>query len=641
MSDTANLPGQWAYDASQIKVLEWLEPVRHRPWMYIGSTDTRWLHHMVYEIIDNAVDEALAWYCHHITVTMSEDSMITVEDDWRGIPVDIHAKTWKSALETILTVLHAWWKFEKWAYKISWWLHGVGSSVVNALSKRMRATIHKNGKIYTQSYKRGLPQWDVEVVGETAINGSTISFQPDDTIFETTEFSYYTIATRLKHAAYLTPGVVFTLVDETKNKAERFYFEWGIKTWLTNLVGTQNPLTPQFALMKEGNDVLAEIVFQFVDSSNDNIMSFVNNITTKDGGTHVVGFKNALLTVVNDLAKEKQVLDKKIWQFQISDITDGLYAIVSVKIPEPQFEGQTKWRLGNSYVKWEIERMMAEYLRDEFKRDEDLFWKVFEKIHLAARARMAAKLARETVMRKNAILGGVLPGKLADCSIKKSAGTELYIVEGNSAWWSAKQARDSKFQAILPLRGKVLNTEQSSIQKILANAEIKSLVLAIGAGMKDSYDEPSLRYDKIVIMTDADVDGAHIRTLLLTFFFRYMRSLIEQDHLYIAVPPLYKLKQGKQETYIYPPDDDLDVVVPKYGYDLGKVQIQRYKGLGEMNPEQLWETTMDPATRKMFKVNVEDAQEADRLFRVLMGDDVSSRKHFILTHAKMAKDIDV
>lgn len=629
------------YDASQIKVLEGLEPVRHRPGMYIGSTDARGLHHMVYEIVDNAVDEALAGHCKHITVIMSKDAKITVMDDGRGIPVDIHPKTWKSALETILTVLHAGGKFEKGAYKISGGLHGVGSSVVNALSAWMYAEIHKEGKVYAQTYKRGVPQDEVHVIGETDKRGTTIAFTPDTTIFETDEYSYSTIATRLKHAAYLTPGVVFTLVDEVKGKSERYYFEGGIKTWLTNLVGVQAPLSPQFSIAEEGNEVLVEIVFQFVDSTNDNMLSFVNNITTKDGGTHVVGFKNALLTVINDLAKEKGLIDKKIGEYQISDITDGLYSIVTVKVPEPQFEGQTKGRLGNSYVRNEVEKIVTNYLRDNYKTEPELFDKMFEKVQLAAKARMAAKLAKESVLRKGALIGGVLPWKLADCSTKKAFGTELYIVEGNSAGGSAKQARNSAYQAILPLRGKVLNTEQSSIQKILANNEVKSLVLAIGAGMKESYDEKTLRYERVVIMTDADVDGAHIRTLLLTFFFRYMRPLIEQEHLFIAVPPLYKFKQGKKEMYIYPPEDDLDAAMKKHKFDKDKTQIQRYKGLGEMNPEQLWETTMDPETRKMLRVTVEDAEEADRLFRILMGEDVSSRKHFILTHAKNVKELDV
>lgn len=629
------------YDASQIKVLEWLEPVRHRPWMYIGSTDTRGLHHMVYEIVDNAVDEALAGHCHHITVSMGEKSRITVHDDGRWIPVDVHAKTGKSALETILTTLHAWGKFEKGAYKISGGLHGVWSSVVNALSSYMRAEVYKDGKVHMQEYRRGKPQNDVEVIGETDKNGTTIIFEPDDTIFDTIEFAYSTILARLKHAAYLTPGVTFTLVDEVSGKHERFYYEGGIKTWLSNLVWAQKQLSPILFIDQEWEDVHVEISCQFIESSNNTLLSFVNNITTKDWGTHVLWFKDALLDVINEYAKEQWEIDKKIGEFQVSDVTDGLYAIVTVKIPEPQFEWQTKGRLWNSYVRKEVAKVVKWFLQNYFQENEDTIKNVVEKVKLSAKARVAAKLARETVMRKSALIGWVLPGKLADCSKKKAEGTELYIVEGNSAWGSAKQARDSSFQAILPLRGKVLNTEQAALQKVLSNNEVKSLIMALGAWMKESYDDEKIRYERIIIMTDADVDGAHIRTLLLTFFFRYMRPLIVHDHLYIAVPPLYKLKQWKKEQYIYPPEDDLNVIIPKYWFEPGKTQIQRYKGLGEMNPEQLWDTTMDPETRRMMKVDIEDAEEADRLFRILMWKDVSSRKHFILTHAKNVKELDV
>ncbi len=631
------------YDASQIKVLEWLEPVRHRPWMYIGSTDTRWLHHMVYEIVDNAVDEALAGHCKNITIVLWKGSRVTVYDDGRGIPVDIHPKTWKSALETILVTLHAWWKFEKWAYKISWWLHGVWSSVVNALSSYMRAEVHKKWDIYMQEYKRWLPQADVAVVGETDKTWTTISFIPDDTIFDTIEFVWSTLVTRIKHAAYLTPWVTFTLVDQQNNKRERFCFSWWIKTWLHNLVWVQKILSPQIHFEQEWKEVMVELACQFIQSSNNNLLSFVNNITTKDWGTHVLWYKDALLEVINDIAMSEWEIDKKIWAFQISDVTDWLYAIIAVKVPEPQFEWQTKWRLGNSYVRKEVYKVVKKYLAEYFAKNPEIVKAIIEKVKLSAKARVAAKLARETVMRKNSLIGWVLPWKLSDCSIKKKEWTELYIVEWNSAWWSAKQARDSSFQAILPLRGKVLNTEQAALQKILANNEVKSLIMAIGAWMKESYDEEKLRYERIVIMTDADVDGAHIRTLLLTFFFRYMRPLVEWWYLYIAVPPLYKLKQWKKEQYVYPPDDQMSLedICKKYWFDAKKTQVQRYKGLWEMNPEQLWETTMDPNTRKMMKVEVEDAEDADRLFRILMGDDVASRKHFILTHAKYVKELDV
>ncbi len=628
------------YDASQIKVLEWLEPVRQRPWMYIWSTDIRWLHHMVYEIIDNAVDEALAWYCKNITVIIHKDWYVSVYDDGRWIPTDIHPKTWKSALETVFTVLHAGGKFDKSVYKISGWLHWVWASVVNALSEHLIVEVHRNWKIYHQEYKRGKTITPVKIVWETTRTWTIVKFKPDPTIFETTKFNYNTILTRLKHSAYLTPWVTFTLVDENTGKRERFYFEWGIKIWLKRIINNQKTISPQFLIEDEGKDLLLECTFQFVESNNDNILSFVNNIHTPDGWTHVTWFKNALLKVINELAQSKWLIDKKLWNFQISDITEWLYAIISVKIPEPQFEWQTKWRLWNSYVKKEVENIVYNYLKKYFQKDEESFKKIIEKVKISAKARIAAKLAKETVLRKSAMIWWVLPWKLADCSIKKRQWTELFIVEWNSAGWSAKQWRDSSFQAILPLKGKILNTEQAWLQKILSNNEIKSLIMAIWAGIKDSYDENKLRYDKIIIMTDADVDGAHIRTLLLTFFFRYMRPLIENWHLYIAVPPLYKLTQGKKSVYIYPPED-LQEAIKKYWFDPEKVEVQRYKGLWEMNPQQLRETTMNPENRKLIKVTIQDAEEADKLFRTLMWEDVSSRKHFILTHAKNVKELDI
>lgn len=640
MADTKKVQD---YDASQIKILEGLEPVRQRPGMYIGSTDIRGLHHLVYEIMDNSVDEAMAGFARNITVIINKDGSVTCHDDGRGIPVDKHPKTGKSALEMVFTVLHAGGKFEKGVYKVSGGLHGVGASVVNALSDKLVARVHKNGKLYEQTYKKGIPQGDTEVVGETDVSGTSVTFWPDGSIFETTKFIYETLVTRIKFAAYLTPGVTFTISDVAGDKHQRFCYEGGIKTWLKNLVGEQKILSQPQYMMQEGNDVLVEVAFQYVNSSNDNGLSFVNNINTIDGGTHVLGFKNALLNVINETAKAKGKVDGKIGEFQISDITEGLYSIVTVKIPEPQFEGQTKGRLGNSYVKKEVEEIMTAYLRTYFADHENEFLNIHEKIMLSARARLAAKLARETVLRKNVLSGGVLPGKLADCGKRGKEGTEMYIVEGQSAGGSAKQGRDSWFQAILPLKGKILNTEQVSIQRILANDEVKALITAIGAGIKDNFDPEKLRYDRIVIMTDADVDGAHIRVLLLTFFFRYMRPLIANGNLYIAVPPLFKVTQGKKEQYIYPPDDaDLEKALKKHKFNLEeKYGIQRYKGLGEMNPEQLWETTMDPARRRMLQVNVGDAEEADRLFRILMGDDVPSRKHFILSNAKNVKELDI
>jgi len=625
------------YDASNIKVLEWLEPVRQRPGMYIGSTDVVWLHHMIQEIVDNAVDEALAWFCTHITTILHADNSVTVYDNGRWIPVDKHPKTGKSALETVFTMLHAGWKFDKSVYKISGGLHGVGASVVNALSERLEVEVHKDGKIHKIRFERWIPVWEMEVIWETDKTWTIVKFLPDKKIFDTIEFSGSTEVARMKQSAYLTPGVTFTIINEKENIRQRFYFEWGIKTWLNNLVWEQTRFSSAHYINQEWIDCLAEIAFQFVNTSNDHTLSFVNNIPTKDGGSHVLWFRSALLQAINEVWKEKDKIDKKIGEFQYSDVTDGLYAIVNVKIPEPQFEGQTKWRLGNAYVRVEVEKIMYEYLINTFRTNEEEFDKIFDKINLAARARLAAKFAKETVLRKNILVWGVLPGKLADCAKKWKEWTELYIVEWDSAWGSAKQGRDSYFQAILPLRGKILNTEQASIQKTMANAEVKNLITAIWAWIKESFDEENLRYEKVIIMTDADVDWAHIRTLLLTFFFRFMRPLIENGHLYAACPPIYKFKQWKEEKYIYKEEETPE----DHWFESDKTEIQRYKGLWEMNSEQLWSTTMDPNNRRLNQITVEDAEEADRLFRILMWEDVMARKHFILTHAKTVKEIDI
>ena len=629
---------QHEYDASQIRVLEGLEPVRQRPGMYIGSTDARGLHHMVQEIVDNAVDEALAGYCRDVTTILNEDGSVTVHDNWRGIPVDIHPKTGKSALETVYTVLHAGGKFDKGAYKISGGLHGVGASVVNALSTWLEVTVYKHGKIHQMRFEKGIPQGELRVIGDTDKTGTSVTFMPDGTIFETLEFSETAEVARMKQAAYLTPGVSFTFKNLKTWLMSRFMYEWGIKTWLKNLVWNQQPLSSAHYFKAETENCQAEISFQFVNTNNDHTLSFVNNIPTKDGGTHILGFKSALLKIMNEIGKERDKIDKKIWEFQYSDVTDGLYGIVTVKIPEPQFEGQTKGRLGNSYVRGAVEDLTYEYLKGYFVENPEEFDRIFEKIDLAARARLAAKFAKETVLRKNALYGWVLPGKLADCSKRGRHGTELYIVEGDSAGGSAKSGRDSKFQAILPLRGKILNTEQAVFQKMMANNEVKALITAIWCGIKDSFDIEGLRYEKVIIMTDADVDGAHIRTLLLTFFFRFMRPLVEWGHVYAACPPIYKFSKGSKHVYVYNEEHTPDM----YWFETNEgVEIQRYKGLGEMNAEQLWETTMDPASRQLNQITVEDAEETDRLFRILMGEDVQSRKHFILTNAKSVKGLDI
>lgn len=629
---------QHEYDASQIRVLEGLEPVRQRPGMYIGSTDARGLHHMVQEIVDNAVDEALAGYCRDMTTILNEDGSVTVHDNWRGIPVDIHPKTGKSALETVYTVLHAGGKFDKGAYKISGGLHGVGASVVNALSTWLEVTVYKHGKIHQMRFEKGIPQGELRVIGDTDKTGTSVTFMPDGTIFETLEFSETAEVARMKQAAYLTPGVSFTFKNLKTWLMSRFMYEWGIKTRLKNLVWNQQPLSSAHYFKAETENCQAEISFQFVNTNNDHTLSFVNNIPTKDGGTHILGFKSALLKIMNEIGKERDKIDKKIWEFQYSDVTDGLYGIVTVKIPEPQFEGQTKGRLGNSYVRGAVEDLTYEYLKGYFVENPEEFDRIFEKIDLAARARLAAKFAKETVLRKNALSGGVLPGKLADCSKRGRHWTELYIVEGDSAGGSAKSGRDSKFQAILPLRGKILNTEQAVFQKMMANNEVKALITAIWCGIKDSFDIEGLRYEKVIIMTDADVDGAHIRTLLLTFFFRFMRPLVEWGHVYAACPPIYKFSKGSKHVYVYNEEHTPDM----YWFETNEgVEIQRYKGLGEMNAEQLWETTMDPASRQLNQITVEDAEETDRLFRILMGEDVQSRKHFILTNAKSVKGLDI
>ena len=632
----SDLSSEW-YDASHIKVLEWLEPVRQRPWMYIWSTDARGLHHMIQEIVDNAVDESLAGHCTTITTILHEDGSVCVHDNGRWIPVDKHPKTWKSALETVFTVLHAGWKFDKSSYKISWGLHGVGASVVNALSEWLEVTVYKNGKKYFQRYERGVPMWDIKEIWETDKVGTTVKFKPDPQVFETTEFSQSIEIARMKQSAYLTPGVTFNFINKKTGFKQRYYFAWWIKTWLKNLVWEQQVVSIPYYLQKEGTDCLVEVAFQLVNTSNENTISFVNNIPTVDGWSHVLWFRSAFLNIINEIAKEKDKINKKIGEFQYTDVTDGLYAIVTVKIPEPQFEWQTKGRLGNSYVRKEVETIIYDYLKDFFTNNEEEFNRIFEKIELAARARLAAKFAKETILRKNVLAWWVLPGKLSDCSRRGKNWTEMYIVEGDSAGGSAKQWRNSEFQAILPLRGKILNTEQASIQKIIANAEVKALITAIWAWIKESFDLESLRYEKIIIMTDADVDGAHIRTLLLTFFFRFMRPLIDNGHVYAACPPIYRFEEGKKEMYIY----DETKKPADVGMDPAKTDVQRYKGLGEMNAEQLWSTTMDPNNRKLNQISIEDAEEADKLFRILMGEDVQSRKHFILTHAKTVKELDI
>ncbi len=632
-----------SYDSSNIQVLEWLEPVRKRPWMYIGSTDERGLHHLVWEIVDNSIDEAMAGHARNIIVTMHADGSVSVEDDGRGIPVDIHAKTGKSALETVMTVLHAGGKFggDESGYKVSGGLHGVGASVVNALSTKMQVWVHKGGKVYTQSYKIGVPDGQVAETGEkTDKHGTIVRFWPDATMFTTVTFDYDTIKTRLRQQAYLTKGITITLLDEFADTKYRFFFEGGIESYVHYLNRAVDPVADEvFYVEKQIDHVAVEVALQYKkDDYNEKTISFVNNVITPEGGTHVVGFKMALTRTINKYAREQEILKEKDQNLTNEDVVEWLTAIVSVKVPEPQFEWQTKWKLGTPEVKWITDRVMGEAFYDFLAENPKAGRQIIEKCLLAARARAAARNARDTIIRKGALEGSGLPGKLADCSSKDPSKCELYIVEGDSAGGSAKQGRNREFQAILPLRGKILNTEQARLDKVFANGEIKNLIIGLGTSIGESFDYGRLRYHRIVIMTDADVDGAHIRTLLLTFFFRYFRPLVENGHIFIANPPLYKLSKWKQTWYVYSDAQKEALIAEEW---VTTEWIQRYKGLGEMNPDQLWETTMDPDQRKMFRVSIEDAEKADEVFRILMGEDVAPRKHFIQTRAKQVTNLDV
>ncbi|MBC7503612.1 DNA topoisomerase (ATP-hydrolyzing) subunit B [Candidatus Gracilibacteria bacterium] len=631
------------YDSSNIQVLEGLEPVRKRPGMYIGSTDERGLHHLVWEIVDNSIDEAMAGHATHISVTMHTDGSVSVEDDGRGIPVDLHAKTGKSALETVMTVLHAGGKFggDESGYKVSGGLHGVGASVVNALSTKMQVWVHKDGQVYTQSYQIGVPDGAVVSTGEkTKKHGTIVRFWPDVTMFTTTVFDYDTIRIRLRQQAYLTKAITITLYNEFEDTAYRFFFEGGIESYVHYLNRSTDPVTDEvFYADKQVDQVQVEIALQYKkDDYNEKLISFVNNVITPEGGTHVVGFKMALTRTINKYAREQDILKEKDTNLTNEDVVEGLTVIISVKVPEPQFEGQTKGKLGNAEVKGIADRAMGEGFYDFLAENPRAARSIIDKCLLAARARAAARSARDTIIRKGALEGTGLPGKLADCSSKDASKCELYIVEGDSAGGSAKQGRDRIFQAILPLRGKILNTEQARLDKIFGNTEIKNLIIGLGTSIGESFDYSRLRYHRIVIMTDADVDGAHIRTLLLTFFFRYFRTLVDNGHIFIANPPLYKLSKGKQVWYVYNEEQKVRTIAEEAITTEG---VQRYKGLGEMNPEQLWETTMDPVQRKMFRVTVEDAERADEVFRILMGEDVPPRKHFIQSRAKTVANLDV
>ncbi len=629
------------YGASQIQVLEGLEPVRKRPGMYIGSTGPRGLHHLVYEIVDNSIDEALAGYCSDIYVSINEDGSILVRDNGRGIPVEVHPKTGKSTLETVLTVLHAGGKFGGGGYKVSGGLHGVGVSVVNALSEWLVAEIHKEGKVYRQRYEKGVPTSEIKVVGETKISGTVIQFKPDETIFDEVEFKYETLEHRLRELAFLNKGVKIVLEDkrEDKEKVKEFHYEGGLIEFVKHLNKTKTGIHDDIVYIeKKVKDYMVEVALQYTDGYTENIYSFANNINTHEGGTHLSGFKTAMTKVVNEYSRKNNILKEKDANLLGEDIREGLTAVVSVKLPEPQFEGQTKTKLGNTAMRGIVDSVTVEEIGAFLEENPTTARIIVDKALRAQRAREAAKKARELTRRKSVLESTSLPGKLADCAEKDPEKSEIFLVEGDSAGGSAKQGRDRHSQAILPLRGKILNVEKSRLDKILSSDEIRNMITAFGCSVGDDFDLEKVRYHKIVIMTDADVDGAHIRTLLLTFFFRYMRPLIENGYVYIAQPPLYKVKKQKKEHYVYS-DKELNILLEQLGRT--GVELQRYKGLGEMNAEQLWETTMNPETRTLLQVSIEDASIADEIFSMLMGDKVAPRKEFIEENARYVRNLDI
>ncbi|MEM9833981.1 MAG: DNA topoisomerase (ATP-hydrolyzing) subunit B [Bacteroidota bacterium] len=637
------------YSANNIQVLEGLEAVRKRPAMYIGDVNTKGLHHMVYEVVDNSIDEALAGYCNNIDVTIHPDNSITVTDDGRGIPTGIHTKENRSALEVVMTVLHAGGKFDKNTYKVSGGLHGVGVSCVNALSQELTATVHREGKVHEQKYSRGVPLYDVKVIGETDRTGTTVHFLPDDEIFDVHEYKYETIASRLRELAFLNAGIRISLTDlrdrdeDGEPEKDEFYFEGGLLEFVSYLDNNREKLIPEAIYIdNERNGVPVQVALTYNTSFAENVVSYVNNINTIEGGTHVSGFRSALTRTLKSYAEKSGLLERAKVEISSDDFREGLTAVISVKVAEPQFEGQTKTKLGNSDVMGAVASIVGDALGTYLEEHPKEAKQIVSKVVLAAQARIAARRARDMVQRKNVLTGTGLPGKLADCSDNDPGNCELYLVEGDSAGGSAKQGRERMYQAILPLRGKILNVEKAQEHKIYDNEEIKNMITALGVSFGTEEDEKALnleklRYHKIIIMTDADVDGSHIRTLILTFFFRYMRELIERGYLYIALPPLYLVKKGKEERYIWT-EDEREAAVKELAGD-GKVEsvsVQRYKGLGEMNPEQLWETTMNPETRSLKLVTIESAAEADHLFSMLMGDDVAPRREFIEKNAKYA-----
>ena len=680
------------YDASQIQVLEGLQAVRKRPGMYIGGTGIAGLHHLIWEIVDNAIDEAMAGYCDTIEIIIHKDGKVSVSDNGRGIPVDKQKQTGKSALETVMTILHAGGKFGDGGYKVSGGLHGVGVSVVNALSVYVKAEVRKDGKVYVQEYKDGgHPAGPLKTVGETKGTGTTITFLPDPGIFETVEFNFNTVLDRIRQQAYLTKGVKIKLTDEQIDKSYAFYFEGGIKSYVDHLNRSKQSINePIFYVDKSVQEVNVEIAVQYTEGFNDNVQTFANNIHTPEGGTHLTGFRTSLTRALNDYARKYNLLKDNEGNLTGDDVREGLTAIISVKLGDPQFDGQTKAKLGNPEIANIVSTVFTEYFSYYLEENPVEAKKIINKCSLSARARLAARAARDTVIRKGVLEGMTLPGKLADCSSKNAEVSEIYIVEGDSAGGSAKQGRDRRFQAILPLKGKILNVERARLDRMLSSDEIKALIIALGTGIGEQYDPSKLRYHRIIIMTDADVDGAHIRTLLLTFFYRHFPELIMNGNIYIAQPPLFKIQKGKEKLYAHDEaekEEILEELQKKYlersqksadgifdVKEIGKdvedgsveedvdsdgeavvdaeteadstikipgVSIQRYKGLGEMNPDQLWETTMDPENRMLLKVTADDSEKADEIFTILMGDEVEPRKRFIQTHAANVKNLDI
>jgi DNA gyrase subunit B len=647
------------YDASQIQVLEGLEPVRKRPGMYIGSTGYDGLHHLIKEVADNSIDEAIAGYASKVEVTLLADGGVKIIDDGRGIPVDKHPKTGKSSLETVLTVLHAGGKFGGGGYKVSSGLHGVGSSVVNALSVKLHAEVKKNGKLYVQDYERGVPLDEIKETGRALDSGTSITFYPDPTIFETVDLDYQWVLDYLRHQAYLTKGVYASASDERTGERYAFYFDGGIKSYVKHLNLGKDVLGDDiFYVERQIEDSMVEIALQYTDAYSETTKAFANNVFNPEGGTHLIGFRTALTRVINDYARKNGLLKEKEENLTGEDCREGLTAVILVKLPDPQFEGQTKNKLGNSEVRRYVDQVMSEWFSYYLEENPSSAHKIISKALLAARARRAARAARENVIRKGALDGLSLPGKLADCSSKDPKNSELYIVEGDSAGGSAKSGRDSKTQAILPLRGKVLNVERARLDKMLANNEIVSLIKALGVGISEQFDLASLRYDRIIIMTDADVDGSHISTLLMTFFFRFMKPLVDEGHVYLAKPPLYLLKAPSNKRYYAYSDEERDQIIDRLVAErkergtkvntsedrrkqAGLTDIQRYKGLGEMDADQLWDTTMNPENRVLVRVRIDDAEKADAIFNKLMGTEVELRKTFIQTRAKFVKDLDI